>query len=48
VQMRRFRLVRAPAADAEWLCTLLNRLGAPFRTRVELAEDNRMTLKWLE
>jgi poly-gamma-glutamate capsule biosynthesis protein CapA/YwtB (metallophosphatase superfamily) len=48
VQMRRFRLIRAPAADAEWLCTLLNRLGAPFRTRVELAEDNRMTLKWLE
>jgi poly-gamma-glutamate capsule biosynthesis protein CapA/YwtB (metallophosphatase superfamily) len=48
VQMRRFRLVRAPAADAEWLCTLLNRLGAPFRTRVELAKDNRMTLKWLE
>jgi poly-gamma-glutamate synthesis protein (capsule biosynthesis protein) len=48
VQMRRFRLIRAPAADAECLCTLLNRLGAPFRTRVELAEDNRMTLKWLE
>jgi len=48
MQMRRFRLIRAPAADAEWLCTLLNRLGAPFRTRVELAEDNRMTLKWLE
>jgi poly-gamma-glutamate synthesis protein (capsule biosynthesis protein) len=48
VQMRRFRLVRAPAADTEWLCTLLNRLGAPFRTRVKLAEDKRMTLKWLE
>jgi len=48
MRMRRFRLIRAPAADAEWLCTLLNRLGAPFRTRVELAEDNRMTLKGLE
>ena len=48
MQMRRFRLIRAPAADAEWLCTLLNRLGTPFRTRVELAEDNRMRLKWLE
>jgi poly-gamma-glutamate capsule biosynthesis protein CapA/YwtB (metallophosphatase superfamily) len=48
MRMRRFRLIRAPAADAEWLCTLLNRLGAPFRTRVELAEDNKMTLKWLE
>jgi len=48
VQMRRFRLIRAPAADAKWLCTLLNRLGTPFRTRVELAEDNRMRLKLLE
>jgi poly-gamma-glutamate synthesis protein (capsule biosynthesis protein) len=48
VQMRRFRLVRAPAVDTEWLCTLLNRLGTPFRTRVELAEDDRITLKWLE
>jgi poly-gamma-glutamate capsule biosynthesis protein CapA/YwtB (metallophosphatase superfamily) len=48
MQMRRFRLERASATDAGWLCTLLNRLGAPFRTRVELAEDNRMTLKWLE
>jgi poly-gamma-glutamate capsule biosynthesis protein CapA/YwtB (metallophosphatase superfamily) len=48
MQMRRFRLVRAPAVDTEWLCTLLNRLGTPFRTRVELAEDNRMTVKWLE
>ena len=48
MQMRRFRLERASATDTEWLCTLLNRLGTPFRTRVELAEDNRMRLKWLE
>jgi len=48
MQMRRFRLERASATDTEWLRTLLNRLGAPFRTRVELAEDNRMTLRWLE
>jgi poly-gamma-glutamate synthesis protein (capsule biosynthesis protein) len=48
VQMRSFRLERASATDAGWLCTLLNRLGTPFRTRVELVEDNRMTLKWLE
>jgi poly-gamma-glutamate capsule biosynthesis protein CapA/YwtB (metallophosphatase superfamily) len=48
MQMRRFRLERASATDTEWLWTLLNRLSAPFRTRVELAEDNRMTLKWLD
>ena len=48
VQMRRFRLVRAPAVDTEWLCTLLNRLGTPFRTRVELATDGKLTVKWLE
>jgi len=39
MQARRFRLNRASAADAEWLCDLLNNLGAPFGTRVQLAGD---------
>ena len=46
MQMRRFRLERASAADAEWLCVLLNRLGAPFETHVELTADKKLTLKW--
>jgi poly-gamma-glutamate synthesis protein (capsule biosynthesis protein) len=46
MQMRRFRLERASAADAEWLCALLNRLGAPLETHVELTADKKVTLKW--
>ncbi len=45
-QMRRFRLHRASAADARWLRELLNRLGAPCGTQVQLAEDNSMSLTW--
>jgi poly-gamma-glutamate capsule biosynthesis protein CapA/YwtB (metallophosphatase superfamily) len=40
MHMERFRLHRASAADARWLCDLLNRLGAP----VELGEDHSLTL----
>jgi poly-gamma-glutamate synthesis protein (capsule biosynthesis protein) len=46
MHMRRFRLERASAADAEWLCALLNRLGISFGTQVQLAQDEGMTLKW--
>jgi poly-gamma-glutamate capsule biosynthesis protein CapA/YwtB (metallophosphatase superfamily) len=46
VQARRFRLNRAPNADAIWLDDLLNRLGAPFGTRVQLECDGSMTLRW--
>jgi poly-gamma-glutamate capsule biosynthesis protein CapA/YwtB (metallophosphatase superfamily) len=46
MQMRRFRLERAALADASWLCGLLNTLGAPFGTEVQLAENNSMALKW--
>ncbi len=45
-QMRRFRLNRAPAADAQWLCSLLTGMGARFHTQVELAEDNSLNLTW--
>ena len=45
MRMRRFRLEHASAADTEWLCALLNRLGAPFETHVELTADKKLTLK---
>jgi poly-gamma-glutamate capsule biosynthesis protein CapA/YwtB (metallophosphatase superfamily) len=47
MQMRRFRLQRAPASDAKWLCNLLNKLGAPFGTPARLQEDNSLTLACL-
>ena len=46
MQARRFRLNRASRADAHWLCDLLSRLGAPFGTQVQLADDNSMRLRW--
>src|SRR5881394_4416363 len=42
MQMRRFRLERAPAADSEWLSNLLNKLG----TAVRLEKDSTLTLEW--
>ena len=42
MQMRRFRLERAPAADSEWLSNLLNELG----TAVRLEKDRTLTLEW--
>jgi len=42
----RFRLIRASAADAKWLCDLLNRFGRPLGTQVELGSDNSITLRW--
>jgi poly-gamma-glutamate capsule biosynthesis protein CapA/YwtB (metallophosphatase superfamily) len=45
MQMRRFRLERASAADAKWLCNLLNELGKPFSTVLRLQEDNSL-LEW--
>jgi poly-gamma-glutamate capsule biosynthesis protein CapA/YwtB (metallophosphatase superfamily) len=46
MQMRGFRLERALAADAEWLCNLLNELGAQFNTRARLGKDDSFTLEW--
>jgi poly-gamma-glutamate capsule biosynthesis protein CapA/YwtB (metallophosphatase superfamily) len=45
MQVRCFRLNRAGEADAKWLCELLNRLGSPFGTEVQL-DDTRMVLRW--
>jgi poly-gamma-glutamate synthesis protein (capsule biosynthesis protein) len=44
MRVKRFRLNRAVEADAEWLCDLLNRLGAPFGTRGELGPDHTLSL----
>jgi poly-gamma-glutamate capsule biosynthesis protein CapA/YwtB (metallophosphatase superfamily) len=46
MRMRRFRLERATAADAKWLCNLLNQLGKQFSTGVTLEKDNSFTLEW--
>jgi poly-gamma-glutamate capsule biosynthesis protein CapA/YwtB (metallophosphatase superfamily) len=46
MRMRRFRLERASAADAEWLCKLLNELGKPFATNTHLEKNNNLTLRW--
>jgi poly-gamma-glutamate capsule biosynthesis protein CapA/YwtB (metallophosphatase superfamily) len=46
MQMRRFRLERTSAADAKWLCNLLNEFGAKFSTRVKLQNDNSLLLEW--
>jgi poly-gamma-glutamate synthesis protein (capsule biosynthesis protein) len=46
MQIRRFRLNRASAEDSQWLCDLLNRLGAPFGTRARLESDHSLTLQW--
>jgi poly-gamma-glutamate synthesis protein (capsule biosynthesis protein) len=46
LQVRRFRLNRASAGDARWLCDLLNRVSASFGTQVQLEGDNSMTLRW--
>jgi len=44
LQVRRFRLQRASEEDAQWLCGLLNRLGAPFGGHVRLDRDGTLTL----
>lgn len=46
MQMRRFRLEHASAADVEWLCYLLNKLGKQFGTGARLEEDNSLMLEW--
>jgi poly-gamma-glutamate synthesis protein (capsule biosynthesis protein) len=45
MQIRRFQLNRASAADAHWLCDLLNRLGALFATEAQLENDHSLILR---
>ena len=46
MRMRRFRLERASAADAKWLCNLQNHLGKQFSTGATLEKDNSLILEW--
>jgi len=46
MQMRRFRLEHTSAADAAWLCHLLNEVGTQFTTHARLEKDNSFTLGW--
>ena len=44
MQIRKMRLNRASPRDAQWLRDTLCRVGAPFGTRVELADDGSLVL----
>jgi poly-gamma-glutamate synthesis protein (capsule biosynthesis protein) len=45
-RIKRFRVNRASRAEAFWLRDTLNREGKRLGTRVELDEDNTLTLQW--
>ena len=46
LQMHRFRLERAGAVDAKWLCNLLNKLGKRFGSSTRVANDGSLLLDW--
>lgn len=46
MQIEHFSLNRASKEDALWLKDVFNREGSPFGTRVELGEDNTLSLAW--
>ncbi len=46
LQIKNFKLNRASKEDATWLRDVLNREGDGLGTRVELGEDNTLTLGW--
>lgn len=45
MQIRRFRLNRVSKSDSEWLCNLLNELGAPLGTRVVCSSDRHLDIR---
>jgi poly-gamma-glutamate synthesis protein (capsule biosynthesis protein) len=45
MQMRRFSLKHASAADARWLCDLMNRLSTPFDTGVQLEKEKSIIVQ---
>ncbi|HSH41722.1 MAG TPA: CapA family protein [Arenicellales bacterium] len=47
-RIRRLRLERAGAGDTRWLADMLDREGAQFDTRVEIEEDDTLSLVWDE
>jgi poly-gamma-glutamate capsule biosynthesis protein CapA/YwtB (metallophosphatase superfamily) len=46
MQIRRFRVNRAPEEGARWLLDMLNREGRRFGTRVERQADESFSLAW--
>ncbi|GIV60001.1 MAG: capsule biosynthesis protein [Rhodothermaceae bacterium] len=46
VQIRRFRLERAPEAAVHWLAEVLDRESRRFGTRVEVTPRGRLALRW--
>jgi poly-gamma-glutamate synthesis protein (capsule biosynthesis protein) len=46
MRIRRFRLERASASDAEWLKATLDREGAQFGTSVDHEHDGSLRLRW--
>ena len=46
IQIKHFRTNRASRVDALWLRDALNKEGKKFGTRVEMNQDNTLTLKW--
>jgi poly-gamma-glutamate synthesis protein (capsule biosynthesis protein) len=44
--IKNFKVNRASKTDAQWLRDTLNREGKKLGTRVELNEDNTLTLQW--
>ncbi len=46
IQIKHFKANRASRADAQWLRDILNREGKKLGTRVEMNQDNTLTLKW--
>lgn len=46
IQIKHFRANRASRVDALWLRDVLNKEGKKFGTRVEMNQDNTLTLKW--
>jgi poly-gamma-glutamate synthesis protein (capsule biosynthesis protein) len=46
MQIKNFKANRASRADALWLRDVINREGKKFGTRVEINQDNTLTLKW--
>jgi poly-gamma-glutamate capsule biosynthesis protein CapA/YwtB (metallophosphatase superfamily) len=46
IQIKHFKANRASRADVLWLRDILNREGKKFGTRVEMKQDNTLTLRW--
>lgn len=45
-RIRKMRLARAAPAEAQWLCERLTRICAAFGSRVEVAADGALALRW--